>query len=185
MCTLYLEPIDGILPNLHTLGHGKEVIRCLQPWTHFQGHYIIKTKKKHFVHSTSWINRWNLTKLTQMFRDGWFRQSSHVSYVIGAPNWYWLTVGQGLLSLLQVMVERECSNFFCFVAFFPFPLSPIPVFHLLYYLFYLFSPFLWGDDTKWPTRVDVSLNRNTIKNTDISLGWGKEVLRFWWPWPHF
>ena len=36
--------------------------------------------------------------------------------------------------------------------------SPVPLFHLLYYLF----SFSLGDDTKWPTRIDVSLNTNTI-----------------------
>ena len=30
---------------------------------------------------------------------GWVRQRCRVSYVIGASNWYWLTVGQGLLSM--------------------------------------------------------------------------------------
>ena len=40
-------------------------------------------------------------------------------------NWYWLTVGQGLLSLQQVMVEEECLYFFC---------SFVPLFCLLYYL---------------------------------------------------
>ena len=45
---------------------------------------------------------------------------------------------------------HSCSYFF-----------PVPLFHLFYYLFYLFSLSV-GDDTKWPTRVDVSLNPNTI-----------------------
>ena len=44
----------------------------------------------------------------------------------------------------------SCSYFFL-----------VPLFHLFYYLFYLFSLSV-GDDTKWPTRVDVSLNPNTI-----------------------
>ena len=45
-----------------------------------------------------------------------------VSYVTGASNWYWLTVGQGLLSTKQVRVEGECFYFF---AFFPVPLSSL------------------------------------------------------------
>ena len=44
--------------------------------------------------------------------------------------------------------------------------SPVRLFHLLYYLFYLPFPFL-GDDTKWPTRVDVSLNPNTVNDGEI------------------
>ena len=47
-------------------------------------------------------------------------------------------------------------HFHSYSSFFPFPL-----FHLLYYIFYLSSPFLW-EITKWPTKVDVSLNPNTI-----------------------
>ena len=46
---------------------------------------------------------------------------------------------------------HSCSSFF-----------PVPLFHLLYSLLSLFSLSL-GDDTKWPSRVDVSLNPNTIK----------------------
>ena len=45
-----------------------------------------------------------------------------VFYVIGASNWYWPTVGQGLLSLSQVRVEGEC---FCFFTFFPVPLFSV------------------------------------------------------------
>ena len=89
---------------------------------------------------------------------GWVRQRCRVSYVTGASNWYWLTVGQGLLSLQQVRVQREC---FISSVFFSLPLiylfSPVPLFHLLYYLFSLSV----GGDTKWPTRIDV-LNPNTI-----------------------
>ena len=74
-----------------------------------------------------------------------------VAFVTGVPNWYWLIVGQGLLSLQQVWIEREYYYFFCSFTFFHFPFSflsfafffPTPFFHLLYYLFCLFSPFLW------------------------------------------
>ena len=79
----------------------------------------------------------------------------------GTPKWYWLTVGQGLLSLQQVRVEAKCCCFFCSFAFFHFPsFFPIPHFHLLYYLSSLFSLSL-GDNINWPTRVDISLNSNT------------------------
>ena len=49
----------------------------------------------------------------------------HVSCVTGASNWYWLTVGQGLLSLKKVKVEGECFYFFCFFPFIPVPLSSL------------------------------------------------------------
>ena len=48
-----------------------------------------------------------------------------VSYITGASNWYWLTVGQGLLSLWWVRVEGECFYFFCFFTFIPVPLSSL------------------------------------------------------------
>ena len=64
----------------------------------------------------------------------------------------------GLFLFLLFLPFHSCSSFF-----------PVPHFHLFYYLFYLFSPFLWettqNDDTKWPTRVDVSLNPNTINQS--------------------
>ena len=87
-----------------------------------------------------------------------------------AFNWYWLTAGQGLLSLYQVRVERECYYFFCFLTFTPVRLSSCPsLSSSLLSLLSLFSLSL-GDDTKWPTRVVVSLNPNTI-NQSIGLGY--------------
>ena len=55
---------------------------------------------------------------------GWVRWRCPVAFVTGAPNWYWPTVGQGLLSLQQVRVEGECY-FFC--SFFHFPLSSLSI----------------------------------------------------------
>ena len=40
-------------------------------------------------------------------------------------HWYWLPVGQGLLSFKQAMVEGECFYFFCFFTFIPVPLSSL------------------------------------------------------------
>ena len=58
-----------------------------------------------------------------------------------ASNWNWLTVGQGLLSLLQVRVAGECF-YFLFLHFHSCSsFFPVPLFHLFYYLFYLFLPF--------------------------------------------
>ena len=54
-----------------SLGYGKEVIRFWWPWPHFQCHYIIKTKNEPCMHTISWINRWNLTKVAQILHwDG-------------------------------------------------------------------------------------------------------------------
>ena len=97
------------------------------------------------------------------YGGGWVRRCCHASWVTGASNRYWLTVGQGLLSLQQVRVERECfvssvSSLSFIFLFLPYPPLSSPLLSLLS----LFSLSL-GDDTKWPTRADVSLNTNTIK----------------------
>ena len=67
-----------------------------------------------------------------------------------------LVVGKGrggMFLFLLFLPFHSCSSFF-----------PVPLFHLFYYmyLFYLFFSLSLGDDTKWPTRVDMSLNSNTI-----------------------
>ena len=68
----------------------------------------------------------------------------------------------------KVRAEGDYFYFFCLVTFIPVPLSS-PVFSFFSstisssHLLSLLSLSL-GDDTKWPTRVDVSLNPNTIKN---------------------
>ena len=67
-----------------------------------------------------------------------------------------LVVGKGrggMFLFLLFLHFHSCSSFF-----------PVPLFHLLYSLLPLFSLSL-GDDTKWPSRVDVSLNPNTITIT--------------------
>ena len=43
-------------------------------------------------------------------RGGWVGQRCRVSYITGASNWYWLTVGKGLLSLQQIKVEGRISS---------------------------------------------------------------------------
>ena len=60
----------------------------------------------------------------------------------GRPT-YWLTDGQGLLSLQQVRVEGECFYFFCLFmcTFIHFSVSPMSLSSLL--SFHLTSPFLW------------------------------------------
>ena len=49
-----------------------------------------------------------LYAVREMDGGGWERQRCCVSCVSGVSNWYWLTVGQGLLPLQQVGVEGEC-----------------------------------------------------------------------------
>ena len=76
-----------------------------------------------------------------------------------------LVVGKGrggMFLFLLFLHFHSCSSFF-----------PVPLFHLLYPLFsplfsllFLFSLSL-GDDTKWPSRVDVSLNPNTVKKKKL------------------
>ena len=58
----------------------------------------------------------------------------------------------GMFLFLLFLHFHSCSSFF-----------PVPLCHLLYYLFSLSL----GDDTKWPSRVDVSLNPNTTINPPL------------------
>ena len=67
----------------------------------------------------------------------------------------------GMFLFLLFLRLHSCSSFF-----------PVPLFHLLYYLFYLISPFLFS-----PSRVDVSLNPNTVKN--MSAKCRENVGEFW------
>ena len=69
------------------------------------------------------MSRLNISLL--FWGAGWVRQRCHVSCITGASNWYWPTVGQGLLSLQQVRVKGECFYFFCFLTFIHFPLSTV------------------------------------------------------------
>ena len=61
--------------------------------------------------------------------------------------------GRGRMFLLLLFL-----HFHSFSSF-----SHVPLFHLIYYLP---SPFLWMT-TKWPTRVDVSLNPNTVNQSTV------------------
>ena len=66
-----------------------------------------------------------------------------------------LVVGKGrggMFLFLLFLHFHSCSSFF-----------PVPLFHLLYSLFLSLFSLSLGDDTKWPSRVDMSLNPNTIK----------------------
>ena len=62
----------------------------------------------------------------QRFLGGvWVVRRCPLSYITIGSNWYWLTVGQGLLSLQQVRVEGKCLYFFCFFTFIPVLLSSL------------------------------------------------------------
>ena len=72
-----------------------------------------------------------------------------------------LVVGKGrggMFLFLLFLHFHSCSSFF-----------PVPLFHLLYSLFLSLFSLSLGDDTKWPSRVDVSLNPNTIKSLYVDL----------------
>ena len=84
---------------------------------------------------------------------GWVRQRCRVSYVTGASNWCWLTIGQGLVSLQQVRVEGECFYFFCFFTFIHFPLSLLSLSFVSSTISSISRLLSLGDDTKWPQRL--------------------------------
>ena len=68
-----------------------------------------------------------------------------VSYVTGASNWDWLTVGQGLISLSQVRVEEKyffLIYLFCFFTSIPVSLSFLPLSSISCTIYSIsFSPF--------------------------------------------
>ena len=97
-------------------------------------------------------------------RSSWLRRRCLVAFVTRASNWYLLTDGQGLLSLQQVRVEGECYFFYLF-TFFHFPLSSLS-FSFISTISSLFFLSL-GENTKWPTRVDVLFNPNAINPQKI------------------
>ena len=61
--------------------------------------------------------------------SNWVKQTSRVSCVTRASNWYWLTVGQSMLSFQQVWVEGNCliSSVFTFIHF---PHSPLSLYFI-------------------------------------------------------
>ena len=102
-----------------------------------------------------------------------------VAFVTGAPNWYWLTVGQGLLSLQQVRVEGGCCYFFCSFTFFHFPFTSLvlsfisstissSLFLSFISSFYLFSPFLWETTQNDSQGMMCHLNQTQSVNQFLS-----------------
>ena len=66
-------------------------------------------------------------------------------------------------AILVAVKGRGWTFFFCFFTFTPVLFLPCPSLSSpLLYLLSLFSLSL-GDDTKWPTRADMSLNHNTVR----------------------
>ena len=61
-----------------------------------------------------------------------------IAFVTGVPNWYWLTVVQGLLSLQQIRVEGEYCYFLSFLSFFHLPLSSLSLSFLCFLSFFHF-----------------------------------------------
>ena len=140
-------------------------------WVRQKCRYLIATDKRGYPHNVFLISpRKHMLYPQHMFS---WRNKKDISifsmkkalYLLlcilrhRASNWYWLTVGQGLLSLQQVMVEGDL--FISSVSSLSFIFLFLPCPSLSSLLLSLFSLSL-GDDTKWPTRVDMSLNPNTI-----------------------
>ena len=104
-----------------------------------------------WVHWSGMYNVWTLNiilaakNIDPVWGGGWVRQRCRVSYVTGASNWYWLTVGQGLLTLQQVRIEGNVFLFPVSSLSFIF-LSLLSLSFILIDLFYLFSPF--SDETR-------------------------------------
>ena len=114
-----------------------------------------------FKYTTGWSNRCSVCRSMASSKNSpwgdWVRQRCYVYYVTSASNCWArsaiLAAGKGR--------EGQCFYFFTFFNVIHFPLSPWP---------FLSSPLLsalfslsLGNDTKWHTRVDVSLNPNSIK----------------------
>ena len=95
---------------------------------------------------------------------GWRR--CPVSYVTGVSNWYWRWARPAIL--VAGKGRGECFSSSVSSLSFLFLFLPIPsLSSTLLFLLSLFSLSL-EDDTKWPTRVDMSLNPNTI---NLSVLW--------------
>ena len=91
-----------------------------------------------------------------MYGRGWVRQRCGFSYFTVPPSGYWFIIGQGLLFLQRVRVEGGKFLFLLFLQFHSFSFLPYPSLSSLLSL----SSCSLGDDTKCPTRVDMSLKPN-------------------------
>ena len=118
------------------------------------------------VNCTQCAKLWNSRHWNNVYSGGgWVRQKCRVSCVTRASKWYWLIVGQNLLSLQQVWVGVG-DVFVSFVYSLSFIFLFRPCLSLSSPLLSLFSLSL-EDDKKWPTKVDVSLNHNTLNQKYI------------------
>ena len=171
---LHLEVHFSVIkPSLNA-----KVCRIAAEWLQI---YCMQEKMPDFVpemHNTS--RKWILVQSSETFfflttshmLMGWLGEAKEsCSFCCGVPNWYWLTVGQGLLSLQQVRVEGGMLLFLLFLHLFHFPFSSLSLSFISSTISSLFSLSL-GDDTKWPTRVDVSLNPTQSIN-HICLCWSE------------
>ena len=103
----------------------------------------------------------------------------YVTFVTGAPNWYWLTVGQGLLSLQQVRVE-ECCYFFCSFTFFHFPPSSLSLSFIsstIFSIFFLTFSGRWHKMTHKGWNVVKPQHNQSIKQSDwLKIRNGRDIL---------
>ena len=87
-------------------------------WNIFYGHFLPSADSRRAVVSF-WRKNLHNT-------GGWFGEAKvSCSFCHWGVDWYWLTVGQGLLSLQQARVEGEWCYFFCSFIVFHFPLSAL------------------------------------------------------------
>ena len=163
-----------------------KMIRSWWPWPNFQGHSSRKTENSGLCdicflwkHCSSL----GVCLLCVSIINNLPKNVYTVLYLSCLP-WGWLGVAKvcilfhwGVQLILAHSWARpailvagkgrgEYFYFFCFFTFIPFPLSSLSVSFIsspLLSLLCFFSLSLL-DDTKWPTRADVSLNHNTIKS---------------------
>ena len=112
----------------------------------------------------TWIQNWREV-------IGWGK--AIVYYVTGASNWDWLKFWKACYPCKGK--GRRGMFLFLFLHSFIFHFLLPSHYFISSTLFYLFSLSL-GDDTKWPTRVDVLLNPNTINQKSKI---GKIHVQYW------
>ena len=83
----------------------------------------------------------------------------------GHPTDIGLQLGKACYFVAGKRVKRECFYFFCFLTFTPVPLSSLSLSLISSISSISFLPFS-GRQHKMTTRVDVSLNPNTINQSN-------------------
>ena len=130
------------------------------------------------VHPISWIIRWNLFKLAQILHwdEGkkWLDFGDCTSF--SRSHWHFETQILIEKSLCDILISIRCTYIReskdkepILLELLPFVKFLNAVKSLCAHYMYLFNQWMEFDQT----------------STGTSSGWGKEVIRFWWPWPYF